>query len=68
MGSRGMLGYSFLQQIKELEITSWPGFPSEIGRTDIVGGNWALGHTCPGRMIGLAFINPLPLEPDIEGI
>lgn len=36
-GPHGMLGYSLSQQIKELEIPSWPGFPSEIGRTDIAG-------------------------------
>lgn len=34
---QGTLGYSLSQQIKELEITSWPGFPSEIRRTDIAG-------------------------------
>lgn len=42
---RGTLGYSLSQQIKELEITSWPGFPSEIRRTDIAGrekGPWVM--------------------------
>lgn len=72
VGSHGMLGYSLLQQIKELEITSWPGFPSEIGRTDIVGREKGPGscmsweNDCCGKSGGLALINPLSLEHDIE--
>lgn len=44
-------GISLSEQIKELEITSWPGFPSEIGRADIAGQGKGPG-SCPGRMLG----------------
>ena len=37
VGPQGMLGYSLLKQIKEFEISSWPGFPGEIKGTDIAG-------------------------------
>lgn len=51
VGSHGMLGCSESEQIKELEMTSWPGFPSEIGRADIVGREKGPG-SCPGGLIG----------------
>lgn len=51
VGPCGMLGYSLSEQRKELEITSWPGFPSEMGRADIAGRGKGPG-SCPGRMIG----------------
>lgn len=38
----GMLGHSLSLQIKELEITSWSGFPSVIRMTDIAGGEQGL--------------------------
>lgn len=37
VGPQGMLGNSLLEQIKELEISSWPGFPGEIRGTDFAG-------------------------------
>ena len=44
MGPHGLLGYSLSQQIKELEISSWPGFPSEIGGADITGRGKGCGN------------------------
>lgn len=73
VGPHGMLGYSWSEQIKELEITSWPAFPREMGRADIVGREKGPG-SCPGRMIGWggpggpALNNSLSLERDPGGI
>lgn len=69
----GMLGYSLSQQRKELEVTSWPGFPSEIGKADIAGRGKGPGSR-PGRTIGCggpggpALNNPLSLERDTGSI